>query len=66
MPRLLQMAFAVFLYAAIMASVAQTVLRWGPQAAGRSMEQLAAEVLTIRAWYHRRAGCSSPLAAAWS
>ena len=50
MPRLLQIAFAVLLYAAIMASVAQTVLRWAPQAAGRSMEQLAAGVLTILAF----------------
>jgi hypothetical protein len=50
MPRKLQVAFAVALYAAIMASVTQTVMRWAPQAVGNSTEQLAAEALTIVAF----------------
>jgi hypothetical protein len=50
MPRVFQVTFAVVLYAAIMASVAQTVMRWAPHATVRSTEQLAAEALTILAF----------------
>jgi hypothetical protein len=50
MPRTLQVAFALVMYTAIMALVAQAVMRWAPQAAGRSTEQIAAEALTILAF----------------
>ena len=50
MPRSLRFASALGLYAAIMGSVAQTVMRWAPVSDSRSGEQIAAEALTILAF----------------